>query len=255
VVTLAPDLTGPLIVAAAVAVAAGLVSFLSPCVLPLVPGYLTVMSGVGAAQFDLDRERPARGRAVLAGVLFVAGFTIVFVSFGAVFGGLGHAFREHAVAVQRVIGAMTVLLGLAFMGAFDRIPWASREWRLHGVPRLGLVAAPLLGFMFGLGWTPCIGPTLSAVLGMAAASDSPTATRGALLAFFYCVGLGLPFILTALLYEHSLVAFGWVRGHTRTIMVAGGAGLVLLGLAEFFGMWNSAIQIVQTHTWTVNLPL
>ena len=151
---------------------AGLVSFLSPCVLPLVPGYVSYTTGLVGA----DLAESKRGRVLAGTVLFVLGFTVVFVSFGALFGALGALLFEYRVAIQRVLGVLTIVMGLAFMGW---LPWASREWRIHRMPTLGLLGAPLLGVLFGLGWTPCIGPTLAAVQTLAL--NEASAWRGAIL--------------------------------------------------------------------------
>jgi cytochrome c-type biogenesis protein len=187
-------LDGSLALAVPVALVAGLVSFLSPCVLPLVPGYLSYVTGMAGA--GLDGARRAR---VLAGTaLFVLGFSAVFVSFGALFGGLGMLLQRYDEVLTRVLGVVTVVMGLVFLG----MPGAQREWRLHRRPAVGLAGAPLLGVVFGLGWTPCIGPTLAAVQTLA--YDSASAGRGALLTAAYCAGLGLPFLLAAVAYRRAL---------------------------------------------------
>jgi cytochrome c-type biogenesis protein len=229
---------GSLLLALPIAVVAGLVSFLSPCVLPLVPGYLSYVTGLSGA--DLASGR--RGR-VLAGVgLFVLGFTAVFVSFGALFGGLGSWLREYEQTLTLVMGALVVVMGLAFMGV---IPGLQREWRVHRRPALGLVGAPLLGVVFGLGWTPCIGPTLSAILTLS--YEGSSALRGMVLAVFYCLGLGLPFLLAAVAYRRALGAFGWVRQHSLWVMRLGGAMLVAVGVLLVTGLWQDLT--VQLQIW------
>lgn len=248
---------GSLLLPLLVSAAAGLVSFASPCVLPLVPGYLSYVTGLSAAQVVGD-EAPAGRRRYLAVVvgtlLFVAGFSTVFVSFGALFGGLGGVLRDHQVALSRVFGAVTVLLGLAFAGLLDRVPLANREWRFHRTPGTGIGGAPVLGLMFGLGWTPCIGPTLSAVLGMAASGDSASALRGTVLALAYCVGLGLPFLLTGLAFQRMMSALGPVRRHRRAFGVLGGALLVLIGIAEMTGWWRLLLGWMQARTAGFAVP-
>jgi len=230
--TLSRQITsGSLLVAMPVALLAGLVSFLSPCVLPLVPGYLSYVTGL--AGVDLEAHR--RGRILAGTTLFVLGFAAVFVSFGAAFGYVGSHLVAHTDAVDRVLGVITILLGLSFLGL---LPGTGREFRLlHRAPTAGLWAAPVLGVLFGVGWSPCIGPTLGAV--QALAFDSASAGRGALLTFVYSLGLGLPFIAVALGLRRALGAIGWVRAHHRVVMRAGGAMLCLLGLLLITGVWES----------------
>jgi cytochrome c-type biogenesis protein len=232
-------LDGSLALALPVALIAGLVSFLSPCVLPLVPGYLSYVTGLTGA--DLagtpgtpgDNRRTSTGRMLAGTGLFVLGFTAVFVSFGAAFGGLGSWLREYDDQVTVVLGVVTILMGLAFMGL---MPGMAREWRLHRRPTLGLLGAPLLGVVFGLGWTPCIGPTLSAILGLS--YESSSAIRGAVLAVTYCLGLGVPFLLAAVAYRRALGAFAWVKRHYAWVMGLGGAMLVTLGVLLVTGLWT-----------------
>jgi len=275
---------GPLLLAAPVAAAAGLISFLSPCVLPLVPGYLSYVAGLSGRDLErspepvrtaqpvaagsgapeptpspvpaqptgsdppgteaarTDRPRPAtavRGRVVAGAALFVLGFTAVFVSYGVLFGSLGDGLRRHQRGVEQVLGLLTIVLGLAFAGIFSRLPIANREWRIHRLPARGLLGAPLLGVLFGVGWTPCIGPTLVAVQGLAL--NSATATRGAALSAAYCIGLGVPFLLVAVAVRHGLGALAAVRRHTRLVTVIGGVLLVVVGVLEFTGTWNDVI--------------
>jgi cytochrome c-type biogenesis protein len=219
---------GSLVLAFPVAAAAGLVSFLSPCVLPLVPGYLSYVTGMSGA--DLAAQR--RGRLLLGVALFVLGFTVVFVSAGLAFGGFGALLQRHATVLTRVLGAVTIVLGLAFMGF---VPGLQRTVKSSRLPAAGVAGAPLLGMLFGLGWTPCIGPTLAAVQAMAYSEAS--ATRGALLSFAYCLGLGLPFLLTALAYRRALGAFGFVKRHYQAVMRVGGGLLVTIGLLLVTGAW------------------
>ena len=235
---------GSLLLAAPVAVLAGLVSFLSPCVLPLVPGYVSYATGLVGA--DLAASR--RGRLLAGSALFVAGFAAVFVALGALAGSLGAWLIEYQTAITRVLGVLTILLGLAFLGW---LPWANREWRFHRMPTLGLLGAPLLGVLFGLGWTPCIGPTLAAVQGLAL--NEASAARGALLMVFYCVGLGLPFILAAVAVRHVAGGLAWVKRHYSLIMGVGGGMLVLLGVLLVTGLWNDLA--VQMRVWAANFEV
>ena len=227
---------GTLAVALPVAMLAGLVSFLSPCVLPLVPGYLSYVTGLVGV--DLGAAR--RGRLLLGSALFVLGFSAVFVSLGLLFGGLGRLLLEHAGVITRVLGGVTVVFGLAFMGV---LPWLQRDVRVHRRPVLGLLGAPMLGVLFGLGWTPCIGPTLGAVLALS--SSETGAARGALLTAAYCLGLGLPFLATALAYRRALGAFGWVKRHYVWVTRLGGAMLVTIGLLLLTGTWATLTRSLQ----------
>ena len=244
---------GPLLVAAAVAALVGLISFASPCVLPLVPGYLAYVSGLvgsgapapaavatapGAVATAVRAdERPPRARMVLGAVLFVLGFTAVFVAFGTAFGGLGRLLLEHAVLLDRIFGVVTVLVGLGFLGW---LPLLQRTTRLSARPAAGLAGAPLLGVVFGLGWTPCLGPTLAAVYSLAVSEG--TAARGALLSVAYCVGLGVPFVLVALGARWAVGATAFLRRHARAVTRIGGAVLVLVGLLLLSGAWTDMMQ-------------
>jgi cytochrome c-type biogenesis protein len=296
-------LSGPLILAVPVAAAAGAVTFLSPCVLPLVPGYLSYvagMSGVDAqaslAAGDADPSgtggaaisvgaagtegaagtggaagpgspaadaggsgggtavkapattmaaRPGRPRTVAGTALFVLGFSVVFATEGVAFGGLGSVLRTHVAGLTQILGGLTIILGLLFAGVFDRFPVTGRIIRPSVRPRAGLAGAPVLGVLFGLSWTPCIGPTLSVVMGLALTSG--TAVRGALLMFVYGLGLGIPFLIVALLFQRGMTTFGFARRHARLITRVGGALLVAVGVLELTGAWTSAMQWIQTH--------
>ncbi|MBO2460468.1 cytochrome c biogenesis CcdA family protein [Actinomadura violacea] len=221
--------SGSLVAAAPLAALAGLVSFLSPCVLPLVPGYLSYVTGMTGA--DLAEQR--RGRLLSGVLLFVAGFTVVFVSYGVAFGGLGRWLLEYQDQITRVLGIVTIVFGLAFMGL---IPGLQRTMKSGRLPSAGLAGAPLLGALFALGWTPCIGPTLGAVQSLAISEAS--ATRGALLSLAYCVGLGVPFVVTAVAYRRALGAFGAVKRHYPLVMRIGGGMLVLIGVLLVSGLWG-----------------
>lgn len=224
--------SGSLALALPIAVAAGLVSFLSPCVLPLVPGYLSYVTGMSAD--------PRRGRMVAGIVLFVLGFAAVFVAGGALFGGLGAMLFGNAGIITRVLGALTIVLGLAFMGV---IPGLQRDFRIHRLPAAGLAGAPLLGLVFGLGWTPCIGPTLGVVLTLGLNEGS--AGRGAILAFAYALGLGLPFVAAGLAYSRALRTFKAVRRHSQLITRVGGVMLVVVGVLLVTGLWEQLVAMIQ----------
>lgn len=238
-------LDGSMLAAVPLAVLAGLVSFASPCVLPLVPGYLGYVSGMAGAGAGSARRAgegggkatgtatATRGRTVLGVALFVAGFAVVFVAFGVLAGSLGAVLAEWSDVITRVAGVLVVLMGLVFVGW---VPFAQRTAKLRLAPRAGLWGAPVLGFVFGLGWTPCIGPTLVAVYTLAL--DEGSAVRGAVLSVAYCVGLGLPFLLLALGLDRGTRALGFLRRHRRTVMRVGGVVLVLVGLALVTGLWG-----------------
>ncbi len=224
--------TGSLLLAAPIAAVAGLVSFVSPCVLPLVPGYLSYVTGMSGDQ--------KRGRMVLGSALFVLGFAVVFVLGGALFGGLGAALHGNADVITRVLGVVTIVLGLAFVGI---VPGLQRDVRIHRLPAAGIATAPLLGVVFGLGWTPCIGPTLAVVMTLSVNQGS--ALRGAALAFAYALGLGLPFVLAGLAYRRALHTFKAVRRHTPLITKVGGAMLVAVGVLLVTGQWSEIIVHLQ----------
>lgn len=221
--------SGSLLFAIPIAFIAGMVAFLSPCVLPLAPGYVSYVTGLTGAELAEGKK----GRVLLGSVLFVLGFSIVFVSYGVLFGGIGSVLLEYADWINRILGVVVIVMGLAFMGV---IPGLQREYRLHQVPKWGVAGAPLLGLAFGIGWSPCIGPTLTAVQSLAFSEAS--AARGALLSLVYSLGLGLPFILLALLFTRAARALAFVRRHNLVIMRIGGAMLVLVGILLLTGWWT-----------------
>jgi cytochrome c-type biogenesis protein len=231
-------LDGSMLLAIPIAMIAGLVSFFSPCVLPLLPGYLSYVTGLSGADIVANGSSGVRGRLVIGTFLFILGFSVVFVSIAGAFQ-LGYQFLIHEDALTKVLGAVTIVLGLVFAGV---VPWLQRDVRVHQVPAVGLGAAPLLGVLFGLGWTPCIGPTLGAVLSLSSTlnTDSHPA-RGALLAFAYCLGLGIPFLVAAFSLRRMMGAVSWVRRHQVGVMRFGGAMLVTVGVLMVTGAWDSMI--------------
>jgi cytochrome c-type biogenesis protein len=230
--------SGSLLLAIPVALLAGLVSFFSPCVIPLLPGYLSYATGLSGA--DLAQAR--RGRILAGAVLFVLGFAVVFVALGTLSGALGSWLVTWRRELTVVLGTFTILLGLVFAGV---VPLLQRDWRVHRVPAVGLAAAPVLGFLFGVGWTPCIGPTLAAITTLYI--NEATAGRGALLSAVYALGLGLPFIAAGVAYRRALGAFGWVRRNQVWVMRAGGAMLVAVGVLLVTGWWDAAVTWLQLN--------
>lgn len=242
--------SGSLALAVPVALIAGAVSFFSPCVLPLLPGYLSYMTGLSGADIVSGGSQGVRGRMFLGAVLFVLGFAFVYVAIGGAFGEIGSYLIEYQHTVTRVLGVLVIGLGLVFMGFF---PWFQRDVRVHGLPSVGVGAAPLLGVLFGLGWTPCIGPTLAAVLMLSA--NSADATRGSFLAFVYCVGLGVPFILAAVAFRRTMGALSFVRRHQVWVMRFGGAMLVTVGVLLLTGAWDSMVAWMQVQVGPVDTPV
>lgn len=276
-------LTGPLILAAPIAAAAGAVTFLSPCCLPLVPGYLSYVTGMSGtdAQQTAATPPPAagrgaaatvavataggagpasagtltvpappatvapRGRTLLGTFLFVLGFSAVFASEGLAFGSLGVLLQRHSAGVTQVLGGLTILLGLLFAGVFDRLPVTGRIMRPSVRPRAGLAGAPLLGVLFALSWTPCAGPTLSAVLSLSFSTGG--AVRGAILAFIYSLGLGIPFLIMAFAFRRGMTTFRFARRHAQLITRIGGGLLVLVGVLELSGAWNAMLTWLKFH--------
>lgn len=245
---------GPLLVALGLCVLAGLVSFASPCVVPLVPGYLSYLAAVVGAPDDarvLDRRR--RWRVAGSALLFVAGFTVVFVLGTVAVLGMTTTLITNQIVLQRIGGAVTIIMGLVFIGF---IPALQRQARFTPKQWAGLAGAPLLGAVFGLGWTPCLGPTLTGVIAVASATDGASVARGVALVIAYCLGLGIPFVLLALGSGWAVTAFGWLRRHSRSIQVFGGILLVLVGVALITGLWNDFISWVRdAFVSDVRLPI
>ena len=241
--------TGPLLVALGLCVLAGLVSFASPCVVPLVPGYLSYL----AAVVGVDEPSSRRWRVAGSALLFVAGFTAVFVLGTVAVLGMAGALITNQLVLQRIGGAITIVMGLVFIGFFPALQrqarFAPRRWA-------GLAGAPLLGAVFALGWTPCLGPTLTGVIAVASATDGADVARGVVLVLAYCLGLGIPFILLALGSGWAVNGFGWLRRHTRGIQVFGGLLLIAVGVALLTGAWNDFISWVRDgFVSDVRLPI
>ncbi|MEI6844161.1 MAG: cytochrome c biogenesis protein CcdA [Actinomycetes bacterium] len=223
-------LSGMLVAAFPISIIAGLISFLSPCVLPLVPGYLSFAAG-------LSRNR---GKVLLGSILFVSGFTALFVSYGALFGGLGSKILIHEGIITRILGVFTIALGVIFMGAFPMMPTYKPRMSVVG----GLVGAPVLGFLFGVGWTPCIGPALAAVETLA--FEQASAWRGAVLSLGYCIGLGTPFILSGLFLDRSVKLRRFLTRRGNIITNIGGGLLVVIGLMQVFGLWSEVMNSLRS---------
>jgi cytochrome c-type biogenesis protein len=249
--------TGPLVLAMGLAALAGLVSFASPCVVPLVPGYLSYLAAVvgapgrpGQAQVAL---RGARLRVAGAAALFVAGFTVVFVLGSVAVLGMTTALITNQLLLQRIGGVITILMGLVFIGL---VPVLQRDTRFTPRQISTLAGAPLLGAVFALGWTPCLGPTLTGVIAVASATEGSNVTRGVVLVIAYCLGLGIPFVLLAFGSARAVAGLGWLRRNTRTIQVIVGALMILVGAALVSGLWNEFVSWVRdAFVSDVRLPI
>jgi cytochrome c-type biogenesis protein len=246
---------GPLLAALGVSVLAGLVSFASPCVVPLVPGYLSYLAAVVGVEEEPGKVavRTARLRIAGAAALFVAGFTAVFVLGTVAVLGMTGALITNQTLLQRIGGVVTILMGLVFVGF---IPLLQRDTRFAPRQLSTIGGAPLLGAVFALGWTPCLGPTLTGVIAVASATEGSNVTRGVLLVIAYCLGLGIPFVLLALGSARAVQGLGWLRRHTRQIQIFGGVLLILVGTALVTGVWNDFVSWVRdAFVSDVRLPI
>ena len=220
---------GSLLIAILLSFSAGIISFLSPCVLPLVPGYLSFITGFGLEANTTVRK----SKALLATLLFISGFTFVFVCIGMFFGGIGGWFLSNGRIIERIMGIFVILLGLSYLGVWNLF---NREFRFHTPVKQGIAGAPFMGALFAIGWTPCIGPTLAAVQSLA--FNQATVGRGALLSAIYGFGLGLPFLIITFALEKALVSVRWLRQHQLKFLRIGGVFLIVIGLLLTTGMWS-----------------
>ena len=229
---------GSMPVALPVALLAGLVSFFSPCVVPLLPGYLSYATGMSAAEVVSGGAH--RGRMLAGTALFVLGFAAVFVAAGITFGVIGMALVTHQVLITRIVGAVSVVMGLMFAGL---IPLGRRELRVQRIPAVGLAGAPLLGIVFGLGWTPCLGPTLGVVINLALTEGS--AARGGILAFTYALGLGIPFLIAAAAFTRMARTVAFMTRHQQALLRIGGASMITVGVLLLTGWWTQLTSILR----------
>ncbi|MFD4457142.1 cytochrome c biogenesis CcdA family protein [Nocardia sp. NPDC058480] len=254
--------SGPLLLALGACLLAGLVSFASPCVVPLVPGYLSYLAGLVGAEAPpatstqatlTAQRRSAKMRVAGAAGLFVAGFTVVFVLATATVFGVIQTLNVNRELLQRIGGVVTILMGLVFIGL---VPALQRDTRMEPRRITSILGAPLLGGVFALGWTPCLGPTLSGVMAVSAGTEGTTAVRGVTLIVAYCLGLGLPFVVLAFGSAGALRGVGWLRRNSRTIQVVGGVLLVAVGVALITGAWDQFVSWVRDgFVSEVTLPI
>ncbi|MDI3312779.1 MAG: cytochrome c biogenesis CcdA family protein [Mycobacterium sp.] len=249
---------GPLLPALAVCLLAGLVSFASPCVVPLVPGYLsylTAVVGVDEQPRPGARRAPpaARWRVTGSAALFVAGFSAVFLLGTVAVLGMTTTLITDRLVLQRAGGVLTIVMGLVFMGF---LPALQRQARLTPRRWSTLAGAPMLGAVFALGWTPCLGPTLTGVITVASATQGATVLRGIVLVLAYCMGLGIPFVLLAFGSATAVTAVTWLRRHTRAMQICGGALLVVVGAALVTGVWDDFVSWLRDAAVSdVRLPI
>lgn len=238
-------LNGQLLIALPVAILAGLVSFASPCVLPLLPGYLSYVGGMSGPGESRSRAK------LVAGVgLFILGFAVVFTAYGAAFGAAGSWLIRWQDPITRVAGVLVILMGVAFLG---KLSFLQRTFKPNAQPTTGLIGAPLLGLVFGIGWTPCMGPTLAAISLLSLDSASPA--RGAILGLAYCLGLGVPFLLVALGLNWMTGTVAFLKRHIRAINIFGGSMLILIGVFMVSGLWTAWIYSLQALIGGFLLPI
>jgi cytochrome c-type biogenesis protein len=239
--------SGPLLGAVAVAVLAGLASFLSPCILPLVPGYLSYVTGLAGADLDSGHRR---GRVVAGISLFIAGFTAVFVTLIVLATSAAMQLMVHRRAIEIVAGVIVIVLGLAFIGL---VPGLERQWRVQKLPAAGLIGAPVFGVVFALSWAPCTGPTLAAMIALGSTSGSQA--RAVTLAIAYSLGIGLPFIAVGLGFQRLIGVIKFIRRNSRWVTRIGGALLVLVGLALVTGVWSDLMIAITTNVGSGSVPI
>ena len=252
--------SGALWIAIPVAMLAGLVSFLSPCVLPLVPGYLGFLGGAvaprtatvqgGTGQTTQTTETATRGRLVLGVLLFILGFTIVFVLYTVLGGTVGVFLLQWGDLITRILGVVIIAMGLVFLGLFG---FAQKEFRFHVDSKAGVIGAPLLGIALGIGWAPCMGPTLAAIIALSFNAGDPM--RAGFLGLAYSLGLGIPFLLVALGFGWATKAIGFLRRHIRVVNIIGGVMLILLGILMVTGLWTDIMSRLTAVIGSVILPL
>lgn len=243
--------SGALWLAIPVAMLAGLVSFLSPCVLPLVPGYLGFIGGAVAPRSSKGSSTQAgRGRLVLGVLLFILGFTVVFVAWTVLGGVTGHFFVQWGDIITRVLGVVIILMGLVFLGLFG---FMQREFRFQVDSKAGIIGAPLLGLALGIGWAPCMGPTLTTIVSLSYNVGDPW--RASFLGLAYSLGLGIPFLLVALGFGWATRAIGFLRRHIRVVNIIGGVLLILLGVLMVTGIWTRIMSQLTAVMGSVFLPL
>jgi cytochrome c-type biogenesis protein len=244
---------GPLLLALAVSVLAGLVSFASPCVVPLVPGYLSYLAGVVGVDEADDAPAGARWRVAGSAALFVAGFAVVFLLGTVAVLGMTTTLITNQLVLQRVGGVLTIVMGLVFVGY---VPALQRQLRFAPRQLSTLAGAPLLGAVFALGWTPCLGPTLAGVITVASATDGASVARGIVLVIAYCLGLGIPFVLLAFGSAAAVGGLDWLRRHTRALQILGGVLLIAVGIALASGVWNDFVSWLRdAFVSDVRLPI
>ncbi|UQX12034.1 cytochrome c biogenesis CcdA family protein [Candidatus Mycobacterium methanotrophicum] len=244
---------GPILLALAVCLLAGLVSFASPCVVPLVPGYLSYLAAVVGVDEATNTPPVARWRVAGSAALFVAGFTVVFLLGTVAVLGMTTTLITDQLVLQRVGGALTIVMGLVFVGY---VPVLQRQLRFAPQQLSTVAGAPLLGAVFALGWTPCLGPTLTGVITVASATDGASVARGIVLTIAYCLGLGIPFVLLAFGSAAAVAGLDWLRRHTRSLQIFGGVLLIAVGVALVSGLWNEFISWVRdAFVSDVRLPI
>jgi cytochrome c-type biogenesis protein len=249
--------SGSLLFAIPIALVAGLISFVSSCLLSLALGYVSYVSGLTAVQISdtstvtsCTELRRRRGVILAGSAFFVAGFTAVFVSYGALFGGLGARLLMYQDPITRVLGVVVIALGIAYL---VELPLLNREWRSERRPARGLWGAPFLGVVFGLGWAPCIGPVLAVVQTLAFTQAS--AARGALLSVVYCIGLGIPFLVIGLAFDKAITSIGWARRHTPVLMKVSGALMIAVGVLLVSGAWTDVTIWMRVQSGSFQPPL